>query len=365
MIAPMARFSLSRLRRPFLLLLGLAAMAGLLAWLMGAFHDRIPPGPPATAAQKAPQGPHHTVRTVQTQRSETAVGTVRAVRETLVASRILGRVKTLAITRAGQPVQKDELLVELEASDLQAAAEQARAALQAAETRRDQSKLDYERSQELAKQGIASPAKLDADRSAYEAAVAEVARNQQNVAGADSMLAFATIKAPITGIVVDKQINQGDVVQPGQPICTIYDPTKLQLVAIVREELAGRLQIGQPVDVTLDALGKQCQGTVAEIVPAAQAQSRAFEVKVTGPCQPGIVTGMFGRLHVPLGTADELRVPRTAVQSVGQLDFVHVVAGDGSAQRRFVRLGRTDGDAVAVLSGLAVGEIVVLHGAGR
>ncbi|MGB3969179.1 MAG: efflux RND transporter periplasmic adaptor subunit, partial [Planctomycetota bacterium] len=253
---------------------------------------------------------------------------------------------------------------QVEATDLQALVAQSRAALAAATTRRDQAQADFQRSESLARQGIASAQQLDHDRAALAAAVAEVDRASQAVAGAESAASFATIRAPITGIVVDKQVNQGDVVQPGQPICTLYDPTRLQLVAVVREELAGRLQVGQPVDVTLDALGKQCRGTVAEIVPQAQVATRAFEVKVTGPCQPGIVTGMFGRLHVPLDPSSELRVPRAAVQTVGQLDFVHAVAADGSTARRFVRLGRERGADVEVLSGLAAGE-VVLVGAGR
>lgn len=361
----MPRFSLSRLRRPLLISLGILAMVLLLAWLMGAFHGRLAPGKPTPETRQAPEGPRFTTKLTDSLRTETAIGTIRAVRETIVASRILGRVKTLAITRAGQPVQENELLVELEATDLQALLDQSRAALNAATSRRDQAKSDLERSESLAQQGIAASSKVDSDRTAYATAVAEVERAQKTVAGAETALGFAKITAPITGIVVDKQINQGDIVQPGQPICTIYDPTRLQLIAIVREELAGRLQIGQSVDVTLDSLGKQCQGTVAEIVPMAQAQSRSFEVKVTGPCQPGIVTGMFGRLHVPIDTVALLRVPKTAVQSIGQLDFVGVVTAEGTMQRRFVRTGRSDGDSVEILSGLVAGEVVLQNATAR
>ncbi|MCA8974133.1 MAG: efflux RND transporter periplasmic adaptor subunit [Planctomycetes bacterium] len=361
----MPRFSLSRLRRPLLVALGILAMVLLLVWLMGGFHARIPPGAPAPETRQAPDGPRFTAELEDHVRTETAIGTIRAVRETVVASRILGRVKTLAITRAGQPVQQDELLVELEATDLQALLDQARAQFDAAGSRRDQARSDLERTESLARQNIAAPAKVDSDRNAYAAAMAEVDRAEKAVAGAETALGFARITAPIAGIVVDKQINQGDVVQPGQPICTIYDPTRLQLVAIVREELAGRLEIGQAVDVTLDALGERCQGTVAEIVPMAQAQSRSFEVKVTGPCRPGIVTGMFGRLHVPIGTAAELRVPRTAVLGIGQLDFVDVVTAAGTLQRRFVRTGRSDGDSIEILSGLAAGEVVLQNATAR
>jgi RND family efflux transporter MFP subunit len=334
-------------------------MGLLLAWLLGAFHRRIPPGQPPQPAAAALDGQRCVVAAVATARTETAIGTVRAVAETVVASRLLGRVKTLAITRAGQPVQQGELLVELDADDLLASADQARAVLRVAETRRDKAKLDLDRSRELVQQGIAAPDRLDTDRAAFDAAEAEVERARQNVAGAETARGFATIRAPITGIVVDKQVQPGDVVQAGQPICTLYDPTRLQLVAVVREDLAGRLRVGQAVSVTIDALGEPCAGTVSEIVPTAESRSRSFEVKVTGPCHPGVVTGMFGRLQVPLDTVDELRVPRRAVQSIGQLDFVTVVV-DGRAARRYVRTGRERGPDVEVLSGLAAGEVVLV-----
>ncbi|GAB4158840.1 MAG: efflux RND transporter periplasmic adaptor subunit [Planctomycetota bacterium] len=348
-----------RWRRLLSYVLGIAAMGAMLAWLMGAFYDRVPPGPLANERPKAPEGPRFTVELVSVPDEETAVGTIRAIQETAVSSRILGRIRRLAIERAGQRVERDEVLAELESDDLEAAVEQANAQLSAATTRRDKARIDLDRSEELVKSGVAPPDRLDTDRAAYRAAEAEVERATQAVAAAKSALDFATIRAPIAGIVVDKRVNEGDVVQPGQLICTIYDPTRLQLVASIREELAGRLSIGQPLRVTLDALGKTCEGTVAEIVPDAQASTRSFEVKVTGPCQPNVVTGMFGRLHVPLGERSELQVPRSAVRTVGQLDFVLVGGPDGTTSRRFVRIGRERGDRVEVLSGLAAGEVVL------
>lgn len=355
----MVRWNPSALRRPLLIVAGIAAMVSMLAWLMGAFRTRLPPRSEPLPSAARPAGERLTLSPVRTRRTEDAVGTVRAVHETVVASRILARVRTLAIQRAGQPVAKDDVLVELEDGDLRALADQARAALRVAETRRDKAQLDLARTEALAKEGIAASDRLETDRAARTAAEAEVERSRQGVAAAESALSFATVRAPIAGIVVDKKVNVGDVVQPGQTICALYDPTRLQLVAVVREELAGRLRIGQDVDVTLDALGQDCRGQVAEIVPAAEARSRSFEVKVTGPCHTGVVTGMFGRLHVPLDEIDELRVPARAVQSIGQLDFVTVFAGDTPA-RRYVRTGRTTGDAIEITSGLAAGETILV-----
>jgi len=113
--------------------------------------------------------------------------------------------------------------------------------------------------------------------------------------------------------------------------------------------------VGQPIEVRID--NKQCIGTISEIVPEAESSSRAFQVKVTGPCPEGVYSGMFGRILIPLDEEPVLVIPRQAVQSVGQLDLVNV-ATEGAVSRRAVRLGRTIGDDVEVLSGLREGEQV-------
>jgi multidrug efflux pump subunit AcrA (membrane-fusion protein) len=94
-------------------------------------------------------------------------------------------------------------------------------------------------------------------------------------------------------------------------------------------------------------------------VPEAQSASRAFQVKVTGPCPTGIYTGMFGRILIPLEEEEILVIPKKAVRNVGQLELVEVQEGD-RVRRRAVRTGRTlEGD-VEVLSGLRAGEQVVV-----
>ena len=122
----------------------------------------------------------------------------------------------------------------------------------------------------------------------------------------------------------------------------------------LREKLAP-----PPVMVKLAVLDHICEATVSEIVPEAQAASRSFEVKVTGPCPPGVYPGMFGRLRIPLGTRSAICVPAAAVRQVGQLDLVEVVEGD-VVRRRLVQRGRQIDEEVEVLSGLASGERVVV-----
>jgi RND family efflux transporter MFP subunit len=173
------------------------------------------------------------------------------------------------------------------------------------------------------------------------------------------MLDCATIRSPIDGIVIDKKIDVGDMVSPGQILVTLFDPKRMQLVASVRESLTRRLRVGQSIGVQVEGLNKVCEGKVSEIVPEAQSASRTFQVKVTGPCPAGIYTGMFGRILIPLDEEQVLVIPRRAVREVGQLELVEVVE-NGQLSRRAIRIGRTFGEDVEVLSGLREGEQVVL-----
>ena len=130
------------------------------------------------------------------------------------------------------------------------------------------------------------------------------------------------------------------------------DPTRA--TQQMREAL---LADGDIIEVQVESFNKQCIGTISEIVPEAESSSRAFHVKVTGPCPDGVYSGMFGRILIPLDEEQVLVIPRQAVQSVGQLELVNV-ATKGTVGRRAVRLGRTIGNDVEVLSGLRDGEQV-------
>jgi multidrug efflux pump subunit AcrA (membrane-fusion protein) len=158
---------------------------------------------------------------------------------------------------------------------------------------------------------------------------------------------------------VDKRVDAGDTVAPGQVLLTLYDPTHMQLVATVRESLARRLAPGDAIDVEIDALDLRCRGTISEIVPEAQVASRSFAVKVTGPCPEGIYSGMFGRLLIPLEDERILAVPAAAVRRIGQLTTVDVVIGDRRF-RRAVQTGRSFDGLIEVLSGLRSGERVAM-----
>jgi RND family efflux transporter MFP subunit len=329
----------------------------LLLVLAGVFTPKVPRQIQAPVETTPPDLRLADVRLIHRSRFETAVGTVRAVHEAAVASKLLARVTEVRV-KAGQPISAGEVLVRLDDSDLQARRKQAEAALAAARADQERAERDYERARSLLPGGGISREDFDHRDTARRTTAAEVERAERRVDEANVLLDYATVRAPITGIVVDKRVEAGDTATPGQVLVTLYNPQRLQMVVTVPESLALRLKVGQKVAGRLEALNYECQATVSEIVPAAEAATRSFAVKVTGPCPPGVYTGMFGRIFIPLDDEEMLVVPAAAVRRVGQLDWVRVLE-DGRLERRIIQVGRRLDNDLEVLAGLRASEKVV------
>ncbi len=329
----------------------------LLLWLSGKFSSKVPSHPAKPSAGN-PNGETVTVHLVRMPLSESAAGTVQAVHETTIASKILSRVTEVNI-KAGQTVKKDDVLLRLDDTDLRAKFQQAKSNVTMVEAALNQAVIDEKRLGTLLKSNAISQQEYDKVATKLKSVTAELKRSQEAVNETQSILDYASILSPIDGTVIDKKVDVGDTVVPGQGLLKLFDPTRMQLVANVRETLALRLKVGQNIGVKIDSLNKICSGTVSEIVPESSSTSRTFLVKVTGPCPEGIYTGMFGRIYIPLADEQVLLIPSKAVKRSGQLEMV-AVAENGTFIRRAVRTGRIFGDDVEVLSGLKEGENVVV-----
>lgn len=342
-------------------------IVALMLALAGAFEPKVKARPsetPAPASSAVSERALGVVRRIRRPRQESAVGTIRAVYEAVVASKLLARVEEVRV-KAGQGVKQGDVLVVLDKADLKARIEQANAAERAAKAKYDQAVIDQGRVQRLRARESITQSELDQANTTLRTAAADLERARRTVDEARIIEGYATVRAPISGRVIDKKVNAGDTVSPGQVLVMMYDPLHMQLIATVRESLALRLKVGQELPARLDTLGYECHATISEIVPEMQAESRSFQVKVTGPCPPNVYSGMFGRIYIPLEDEDVLVVPEGAVRRVGQLDEVDVFAGN-AIHRRAVQLGRALDDGREVLSGLEEGERVVLpSGAGR
>jgi RND family efflux transporter MFP subunit len=340
------------------MLAGIAGVTLLLMIFAGYFHTKVEMQK-HNRLRPVPAGAGFAVATELTQpRFESAIGTIKPVLEANVASKILSRVDEINVS-AGKKVNAGEVLVKLADEDLRARVQQAEADRDSSTAQLELAKTEADRARRLVTGNAISQAEFDAAMTRVQTSQANLDRATRAVEEAQVYLGYATVLAPFSGIVVDKVVQPGDTVSPGQTLLSLYDPSQMQLVANVRESLASKLEVGQQLPARIESLGYECLANVREVVPKTDVNSRSFEVKVTGPCPPGIYGGMFGRIMLPLEDEQLLLIPAETIQRVGQLTFVQVRT-DGHLARRSVQLGRKFKDQIEILSGLKAGEQVLL-----
>lgn len=344
--------------KTLLLLASVAGVGLLLVVLSGKFHRKVDSSSTVLQTSLPSNAIVVEVRESIQPRFETAVGVIKPVREANLASKILARVLEVNVT-AGKPVSEGDVLVRLNSEEQVSRVRLAESDLDSALARLQLATIEANRASQLITTRSISQADFDTAQTALQTAQALTDRANRAVEEAKVFLEYGVIKAPYSGIVVDKAVNPGDTVIPGQTLLTIYEPGNMQLVASVRESLALSLQVGQPITAKLESLDHECVATVSEVVPKADASSHSFEVKATGPCPPGIYSGMFGRLYIPLEEERVVLIPKGSVQRVGQLTMVQVIHGD-RVTRRSIQIGRSFGESIEVLSGLVPGEQIVL-----
>lgn len=279
--------------------------------------------------------------------TEEVVGTMRAKLHATLEAKLSGRIDKLPVV-LGQRVKAGELVARLDAAEINARLEQAQASLEQAER-------DWKRVSVLFEQQAAT-------RSEYDAAQSRERLAKGAAAEAKAMMSYVEVVAPFDGVVTKKWVDVGDLAAPGKPLISIEDPSALQLEADVPQAVASHVQRDARLGARVDGVAGELTGTVSEIAPSADPVSRTFRVKVDLAKQPGLSSGQFARLLVPVGEHSSLRVPVSAIVERGQLGIAFVVENQ-HAQLHLVKTGKRIGDEVEILSGLHAGDAVVIEGA--
>ena len=153
---------------------------------------------------------------------------------------------------------------------------------------------------------------------------------------------YTKVTAPFDGVITRKYADVGDLAAPGKPLLEMEDARDLQLETDVPEAVIDRLTLGDKLGVRVSGVRNELAGTVSEIAPSADPNSRTFLVKLDLLPTPGLRAGQFGRVAVPVGETSALRVPASAVLQRGEMELVFVVA-NGHAQLRIVKTGKRVG----------------------
>ncbi len=289
-----------------------------------------------------------------------AAGTVKSDSASILASRVMGAVTSLKV-REGDSVKVGELLAAIDDRDASERAKAASLAMEAAKVNRDLAKATWTRYRNLYEQKALTGQEMDQVEAALKMAEAEYARAQAMAGEARTALGFTRITAPFSGRVTKKHVDAGSMASPGMPLLTLEGEGSRFVEASAGEGLSGRITAGLPVEVAVDSLHKVVKGRVREVVPAVDAGSRTFLLKVAVD-DPALKSGMFARVRIPLGKRTALLVPEASIVEKGQLAGVYVVDSSGVMTYRLIRAGRKSANGVEVLSGLAPNEEIVVTG---
>ncbi len=275
----------------------------------------------------------------------------------------------------GDRVAAGALLARVRVSDYVAQSNQARGALNEAQAQLRQAELDYQRANELLKGGYIAKSEFDRATELLSVARAKVEQTRSALQAADINVGDTELKSPMDCFVVQRQVERGTLVSPGTLAFVLSDLSSVKARFGVPDTALPLVKTGDSLSVVVDVLANRSfPGTVLSVSPSADDKNRVFtvEVEVQNPDfelkegmiasvtlsgQPGQAPGMV----VPLSA-----VVRPADGSAGYMVWV-VQDQDGKPRvaGRKVQLGAVKGDSVAVTSGLAAGERVVVSGASQ
>lgn len=302
-----------------------------------------------------------------------AVGTTRAAQTSTLASQMMGTLVEVRV-HEGDRVRRGQILALIDDSQPRAALERASAAdaasrqqLAAANSELVLAESTLKRFQILFEKKSVSAQEFDEIKTREQGALArrDMARADQEqakaaIAQATTALEYTRIRAPFDGVITEKKADPGTLAAPGMPIFTLEDTRRYRLEASINESDLALVRIGQPVPVLIDALGTDAlSGKVAQIVPAADASSRSFLIKVELPADSRLRSGLFGRAQFSHGERRALLVPQTAVVERGQLQGVFLLDQNKIAALHYITVGKSSHDQVEVLAGLQDGDLLV------
>ena len=305
----------------------------------------------------------------------TATGYTYARARAAVGAKIIGRVVELPVDE-GDTIAAGDIIAVLDSEDLQASVRLAEASLNEARARLADAEREFARQADLVEDRLTSQALYDAALTQREVALAQVGTAEARLNSAQATLDYTVVRAPIDGVVIERNIEMGEMVAPGGftsqqstgSIVRIADPASLEVEADINESYIARLQLGQRASIRVDAVpGFEYSGRLRQIVPTADRQRAVVQVKVSidnidarlVPDMSCTVTFLEeGIDETELIQPPKLLVPEQAIQYAGGAAFLFQV-DDGQLRRVRVTLGEASDGRVEVLEGVQGGETIV------
>jgi RND family efflux transporter MFP subunit len=271
-----------------------------------------------------------------------------------------GRV-TRVFVDAGSWVRAGQVLATVDRSVQAQQSAQQSAQIAAARAQAELAKNDYERALALVDRGFISKADLEAKKAARDAANAQVRVAQAQLGQTRAQIEQLNIRAPTSGLILQRNIEVGQIVSPASgDLFRLALGGEMEMKAQVAQQDISAVHVGMPATVTPIGASQPVAGSVWQVAPVIDPQSRQGEVRIAVPYSAGIRPGGFAEAKITAGATSAPLLPQSAVLSDSKGNYVYIVNGKNEIERRDVTIGNVDNRGVTIAQGLSGQERVVL-----
>ena len=300
-----------------------------------------------------------------------ASGKIEAENSADLSTRMMGYVTKIHVI-VGQRVNAGQTLVSINNSDLLAKKAQVDASIMQATAGYNNAKKDYDRFSNLFKQQSASQKELDDMTARYEMAKAGLEGAKQMRNEVLAQFNYSNITAPFSGVVTNTFVKEGDMANPGMPLVSVEGASKLQVTAMVSENDINAIKKGMLAKVLVKSSNKNLTGKVSELSTSATNTGGQYLVKIDlDKTDSSILSGMFVNVQFPIENKvsttsnNMVLVPENALVKQGQLTGLYTIGNENVAILRWLRIGKTFGNQIEVLSGLTANEQYIVSAKGK
>ncbi len=300
-------------------------------------------------------GTTYTVRDTIVRTVFEASGTATPLRQATLSTKLMGTVLEV-LANEGDRISAGQTLVRIDARDLAARSSQVAASIAEAEAVQRDAATQAGRFRALYADSAATRAQLDAVETGLLRAQAGVRAARASSSELAAVTAYASVRAPFSGIVTKRFVDPGAFAAPGSPLMTVQDGDQLRIVANAMPDVAGGLRRGQRIDALVE--NRPASAVIEGIVPSTAGNLYTINALVSN-AGGSFLPGSAATLLVKMGSRHALAVPSAAVIHEGDLTGLTIRTKDGD-DVRWVRLGRASGNVVEVDSGLRAGDVVIV-----
>ena len=271
-----------------------------------------------------------------------------------------GRVERVLVD-AGSWVRQGQVLAVIDRSVQAQQTAQLSAQVDAARADAALAQNNYERALALKDRGFVSKAEIDAKKAARDAAYAQVRVAQAQLGASRAELGRLNVVAPASGLILARSVEVGQIVSPGSgALFRLAAGGQMEMQAQLSQEDLSLVHTGMVAEVTPVGSDRKFSGSVWQVSPAIDPQSRLGTVRISVPYDPVMRPGGFAEARITAGSTLAPMLPQSAVLSDDNGNYVYIVNGKNEVERRNIKIGTVDNRGVTIAEGLSGNESVVL-----